>query len=71
MNKCLEEKMLAYIDALEKTNGQLVIALKQCLELLAHIKQATPDPNKWQGMLDEIQRIVKVGESVYSEKTFH
>ena len=35
MDKTLERKMLAYIDALEKTNGQLVVAPVYAVDAIA------------------------------------
>ncbi len=71
MDKDLYQKMLAYIDALENTNEQLVIALKRCVEIFAQLKKNTPDPEGWQSMLDEFEKIIKVGEVLYEKKTFH
>ena len=63
--------MLAYIDALEATNEQLVIALKRCVEIFVQLKKNTPDPEGWQAMLDDFEKIIGVGEELYEKKTFH
>ena len=59
MNKESEQKMFEYIDALEKTNKQLVISLKLCVELLSAMRQDVPDQQKWQDMLKEVEKIMK------------
>ena len=71
MNKTTEQNMLAYIDALEEVNEQLVFAVKKCVEIFAQLKQDTPDPEGWQGMLDEFDKIIKVGEGLYEKKALH
>ena len=71
MDKELEQRMLVYMEELEKTNQEILIALKWCLKLLAHIKPAAPNPNEWEGMLNEVKRIIKVTENIHSGKPFH
>ena len=71
MAKESEQKMFAYIDALEKTNKQLVISLKLCVELLSTMRPEAPDQQKWQSMLKEFEQIVAVGEKIVEKKTFH
>lgn len=71
MEKELEQKMINYIDALEKANEQLVIALKKCLELLARVQPTKADQEKWKNMLEEFENIVKVGESIADKKLTH
>jgi len=71
--KPTREQLLAYIQALEATNRQLVFSLKKCLELLAHVPPEVADSNQWKQMLDDFNRIVEVGEkaAVENEKTIH
>ncbi len=64
MDKELEQKMMNYIDALEKTIDQLVFALKSCVELIGHLKPIEPDEEKWKSMLDDLEAIIRVGESI-------
>ena len=71
MAKESEQKMFAYIDALEKTNKQLVISLKLCVELLSTLQPEVPDQKKWQSMLKEFEKIIEVGEKLVDKETFH
>lgn len=65
------EQMIEYIQALEAGNKQLVITLKQCLKLLANVPPEVADKDKWKGMLDDFNKIVKVGERITINKTLH
>ena len=71
MNQDQQQKMLEYIDALEKTNKQLVISLKLCVELLNTMQPDILDQQKWQSMLKEFEKIITVGEKIVEKKTFH
>ena len=71
MNKGQQQKMLEYIDALEKTNKQLVISLKMCVELLSNFQQEVPDQQGWQNMLKEFEKIITAGEKIVEKKTLH
>jgi len=66
-----EAKMMDYIVALEETNKQLVISLKLCVELLSTLQPEVPDQKKWQNMLKEFEKIIRVGENIVEKKTFH
>ena len=65
------EKMIEYIQALEAANKQLVISLKRCLELLANVQPEVADKDKWKSMLDDFNKIVKIGEKVTMNRTLH
>lgn len=65
------EQMTDYIQVLEAANKQLVISLKQCLKLLAIVPPEVADKDKWKGMLDDFNKIVKVGERITINKTLH
>jgi hypothetical protein len=65
------QQMADYIKALEAVNKQLVISLKQCLELLANVPPEVADKDKWKDMLDEFNNIVKIGEKVTMDRTLH
>jgi hypothetical protein len=65
------EKLLAYIDAIEKTNAELVNTQKKCVELLIRFKDMVPNPEGWQEMLDLFQETIKIGERTVEEKTLH
>jgi len=71
MNKAMEKKILVYVEALEIINQQLVIRLQKCLEMLEHIKPAAPDQEPWQGMLDDMKRIIRSGEKLQPQKSLH
>ena len=71
MNQDQQQKMFEYVDALEKTNKQLVISLKRCVELLSTMRPHVPDQQKWQGMLKEFEKIITVGEKIVEKKTYH
>lgn len=65
------EKMIEYVKAVEVANKQLVISLKRCLELLANVPSEVADKDKWKEMLDDFNKIVKVGEKVIMNKSLH
>jgi len=65
------EQMTDYIQALEAANRQLVFTLKQCLELLANVPPEVADKDRWKTMLDDFNKIVKIGEKVTMNKTLH
>ena len=69
--KPTREKMIEYIQALEAANKQLVISLKRCLELLANVPPEVADKDKWKSMLDDFNKIVKIGEKVTMNRTLH
>ena len=71
MNQGQQQKMLEYIDALEKTNTQLVVSLKMCVELLSNFQQEVPDQQGWQNMLKEFEKIITAGEKIVEKKTLH
>lgn len=71
MDKEAEQKMLEYMVALEKTNEQLVKSLKLCVEVLTAMQPNVPDQNKWQGMLQEFEKIIAISEKVVDKKTIH
>lgn len=67
----IPEKMIEYIQALEAANKQLVFSLKQCLELLANVPPEVADKDKWKEMLDDFDKIVKIGEKITMDRTLH
>ena len=70
MDKDLEQKMMNYVDALEKTIDQLVFALKSCVELIGHLKPIEPDEDKWKSMLEDLEGIIRVGERITDQNPF-
>jgi hypothetical protein len=71
MNQDQQQKMFEYIDALEKTNKQLVFSLKLYVELLSIMRPDVQDHQKWQSMLKEFAKIITVGEKIGEKKTYH
>jgi len=69
--KSTPEQMTAYIQALETGNKQLVIAVKRCLELLANVPPEVADKNKWKDMLDDFNKVVKIGKKITIDKSLH
>ncbi len=67
MDKDLEQRVLNYIDALEKTIDQLVFALKSCVELIGHLKPIEPDEDRWKSMLEDLEGIIRVGERILEQ----
>jgi len=71
MDKEVEQKMMDYIDALEKANEQLIFALKKCVELLALVRPPEAGQKGWQNILDDIEEIIRVGERIVEGKPLH
>ena len=71
MDKEAEQKMLEYMVELEKTNEQLVKALKLCVEVLSSMQPNVPNQSKWQSMLQEFENIIAISEKVVDKKTIH
>ena len=69
--KPTREQMIEYIQALEAGNKQLVYSLKQCLKLLANVPPEVADEDKWKDMLDDFNKIVKIGEKITMDRTLH
>ena len=67
----LEQKLLNYIDILEKTNEQLLETVKRCVEVLEQMRGLVPDPEGWEEMLNLFHETIKAGERVSQQKTFH
>jgi len=62
LNDEYEQKLWDYIEALETINGELLNALKKCVELVEHIKGVVPDPGALQGMLDVLHETIHAAE---------
>ena len=69
MDKELEQKIFKYIAKLKDTNEELLKSLKYSVAVLKEIKPSTPNPQKWQEMLDTFNETIKVGERIVGEKT--
>ena len=66
-----DEKMWAYVAALESINHSLLNALSQCVRVMATLKDTVPDPEGWQNMLDTFEDLIKAGEETSLKKTLH
>ncbi len=44
---------------------------KPCLKLLANVPPEVADKDKWKDMLDNFNKIVKIGERITIDKTLH
>ena len=66
--KPTREQLIEYIQALEAGNKQLVITVKRCLELLANVPPEVADKENWKNMLDNFNKIAKIGERITTDK---
>lgn len=64
-------KAFDYIQALGQSNRQVVVSLKLCGNLLAHIQPWMANKEDCQDILDEVERIVEVGDKVVEKTKFH
>jgi hypothetical protein len=71
MKKEEEERIVAYVEALEEVNEQLLATLKKCLQMLAHFSPPLEDQDKWQGILDDFEGILKSSERIKMERVLH
>ena len=71
MSQDYTEKLLTHVDTLEKVNDQLLVSLKDCVEVMTELKDLVPDPDGWQVMLDRFEEIITVGERVVVDRTLH
>ncbi len=55
----------------EKTNEQLVIALKSCINLLERVQPPTSNKQQWQRALDGLDKMLKACEKIYEPKIYH
>ena len=68
------EQLLEYTQALEGVNKQLVIALKQCLKLLANVPVDISGSKDWQDMYDQLNLVADLSENLIkheSNKNLH
>jgi len=70
-NQELVLNLLKRIATLEEINGQLATDLKSCVGLLKVFKEAVPNPEEWQDMLDTFESNLKAVETVQEEKMFN
>ena len=68
MNEDQERKLLAYLDALEGANKQLVIALKECVELLNKYPPPGENPGNWKKMLKSLEEMTTVTNELLKKR---
>ena len=66
-----QRKLLAYLEALEGVNLELLASLKKCLKLLSQLRRPGFNRSEWENMLEDIERIIQAGEKVYEGKVVH
>lgn len=71
LNENNSERLFEYTAELERANKELVNMLRDCVQLLTQFKHSVSDPHLWQDMLDEFEEVIRQGESVVGDKTFH
>lgn len=71
MSKDPTQKVFNYIATLEDFNKELLKSLKYSVKVLTAIKPSTPNPKRWQEMLDTFQETIKVGERIVEDKIVH
>ncbi|MCJ7809496.1 MAG: hypothetical protein MUP26_04450 [Desulfobulbaceae bacterium] len=71
MSQDYTKRLLTHVDTLEKVNDQLLVSLKNCMEVMTELKDLVPDPDGWQVMLDRFEEIIKIGERVVVDRTLH
>lgn len=71
MDDKLKQKTFDYIATLEKTNAELVKALRLCVEALSKFESSAPDREGFQELMDEFHRTLKSAERTAEEKPFH
>jgi len=71
VNQELVLNLLKRIATLEEINSQLATDLKSCVGLLKVFKEAVPNPEEWQDMLDTLESNLHAVETVQDEKMFN
>ena len=68
MNKDREQKMMDCLDAFEAVNGQLMMALKQCVELMNGVEPPKADKRIWKKIFSDIQGIIAISENIIQKR---
>jgi hypothetical protein len=71
VNQELVVNLLKRIATLEEINSQLATDLKSCVGLLKVFKEAVPNAEEWQDMLDTLESNLQVAEIVQGKKMFN
>jgi len=69
MSKDQAQKVLDYVEALEKTIKELVNTLNKCVEIMTGLTPSVPDVKRWQEMLDAFEETIKTAERTLEKKT--
>ena len=65
------DALIRYVTNLEEINSQLATDLKSCVGLLKVFKEAVPNPEEWEDMLDTLESNLQVAETVQGKKMFN
>jgi hypothetical protein len=70
VNQDLVVNLMKRIVLVESTNDLLVKALGSSIGLLKEFKNAVPDPEKWQNLLNMLESDLQTVESVQEQRMF-
>ena len=68
MTNSQEQKMMDFLDAFETVNEQLMIALKQCVELLNKLQPPGEDKKTLKKIFSDIQGIIAISENIVQKR---
>jgi hypothetical protein len=71
VNQDLVRILLERISTLEVLNDHLARSLKSCIKLLTQFKEAAPNPDGWQDLLETLEFNLKAAESIQEQKMFN
>jgi len=71
LSKSFDQKIFAYITALEKSNYELVKTLKKCVRIMTELTTSVLKIPKWQEMLEGFEETIKIAESTVNKKTLY
>ena len=71
VNQELVTNLLKRVATLEEISSQLATDLKSCVGLLKVFKEAVPNPEEWEDMLDTLESYLQVAETVRGKKMFN
>ncbi len=71
VNNDLAANLLKRVVLLEDINGQLVTGLKSCIEILKEFKDAVPNPDQWQDLLNTLKSNLQAAEAAREHKMFN
>ena len=68
MSKDREHKMMDCLDAFEEVNGQLMMVLRQCVELMSGVEPPKADKKIWKKIFSDIQGIIAISENIVQKR---